>query len=143
MLSKLIYASSATRAMSESDLTELLTQARSNNLENNLTGLLLYCNQSFLQVLEGEPEILDALYARIETDPRHKKLRLLARSPTNTRKFGAWSMGFEHVDEDHLAEILPGFRPATEYPLVNADLIRNGTIAETLLDLYQRNSIDG
>ena len=140
MLSKLIYASQAKRPMSPEELTQLLTVARTNNEKHGLSGLLLYCNQSFLQVLEGETEALDALYQKIERDERHDRLRLLARVPIETRKFAGWSMGFEHVDEDLLAETLPGFKPATRYPLVSADLVRNGTVAETLLSLYERNS---
>jgi len=139
MLLKLIYASQATRMMSEEDLVDLLVSARKFNTENDLTGLLMYANQSFLQVLEGDPVIVDKLYEKIEKDPRHKTLRLLSRAPVTSRKFGNWSMGFEHLDEDSLAEYLPGFQPATQYPLVNSDLVRNGTLAETLLDLYRRN----
>lgn len=107
-----------------------------------MSGLLLYCNQSFLQVLEGETEPVEALYQKIEKDPRHDKLRLLSRAPITVRKFPEWSMGFEHVDEDVLIETLPGFKPATQYPLVAADLVRNGAVAETLLGLYQRNTPD-
>jgi len=142
MLSKLIYASRASRPMSEHDLTTLLSTARNNNERRQLTGLLLYCNQSFLQILEGPPDELEEIYKKIEEDPRHTQLRMLSRGPIETRTFSAWSMGFEHVDEDRLAQSLPGFKAATQYPLVNADLIRNGTVAETLLNLYQRNTSD-
>ena len=43
--------------------------------------MLLYSSQSFLQVLEGEREALDATYARIGADTRHTNLRLLADVP--------------------------------------------------------------
>jgi hypothetical protein len=108
MLSKLIYASRAARPMSESDLTGLLTKARKNNEKFDLTGLLLYCNQSFLQILEGEPNHIESIYAKILVDPRHTQLRLLERAPIEARKFASWSMGFEHIDEDRLANSLPG-----------------------------------
>ncbi len=139
MLSKLIYASQATRPMIAAELTALLATARANNERMRLTGLLLYSNQSFLQVLEGEGDALDEVYDAISKDPRHEKLRLLMRAPADRRRYPEWSMGFEHVDEDALVERLPGFRPATRYPLVSADLVRNGQIADTLLGLYQRN----
>jgi len=140
MLSRLIYASQSVRPMSESDLIALLKEARKNNEILGLTGLLLYSNQSFLQVLEGEVEKIDGLYTRIEKDQRHRALRLLMRAPIDSRKFEGWSMGFEHVDEEDLADALPGFQPATQYPLVNAGLIKNGVVAETLLSLYKRNA---
>ncbi len=140
MLSKLIYASQAVRPMSESALADLLVSARQHNAKNHLSGMLLYSNRSFLQILEGEIDALNALYGRIAADPRHTRLRLLSRVPIAARKFPQWSMGFEHVDDDRLGESLPGFVPEKQYPLVNPDLIRNGTVAETLLDLYQRNA---
>lgn len=48
-------------------------------------------------------------------------------------------MGFEDVDDESLAEELDGFTSATEYPLVNPDLITNAGVAVTLLKLYAKN----
>ena len=140
MLSKLIYASQAVRPCSESDLESLLVAARRHNASHGLSGLLLYANQSFLQILEGELDELTVLYERIATDARHTRLRLLVSAPISTRKFACWSMGFEQIDERQMSASLPGFMPACEYPLVNPALIRDGVVAETLLDLYQRNA---
>jgi hypothetical protein len=50
-------------------------------------------------------------------------------------------MGFEHVDDEDLAEDLDGFTPATTYPLLNPDLITNAGVAETLLKLYAKNKV--
>ena len=52
----LIYASSATKAMSQDELKALLAKARTNNQRDNITGMLLYNDGNFLQVLEGEAE---------------------------------------------------------------------------------------
>ncbi len=140
MLSQLIYASQAVHPMNEDELADLLIAARRHNAHAGLSGMLLYANGSFLQILEGEREALDSLYARIVGDSRHTRLRLLSRAPIDHRKFTQWSMGFEALSDTCLTQVLPGFVPATPYPLVNPDLIRNGTVAEVLLDLYQRNS---
>jgi len=50
-------------------------------------------------------------------------------------------MGFEHVDDEDLAEELDGFTPATDYPLVNPDLVTNAGVAQTLLKLYAKNRV--
>ena len=50
-------------------------------------------------------------------------------------------MGFEHIDDEELAEDLEGFTPEIEYPLVNPDLITNGGVAQTLLTLYAKNRV--
>jgi hypothetical protein len=137
---KIIYASRATRPVSDTDLENILATSRRNNAESGLSGQLMYCGDSFLQILEGDLEPLNAAYERIANDDRHTELRRLAFAPIPVRKFGEWTMGFEHVDEDRLIAEVPGFRPATKYPLVSASLITNATVAETLLSLYASNA---
>jgi hypothetical protein len=137
---KIIFASRATRPISDADLEEILAVSRKNNLSAGLSGLLLYCADSFLQVLEGDLEPLESAYERIERDDRHTELRRLTFAPVESRRFPEWTMGFEHVDEDGLIDQVPGFRPATKYPLISADLITNASVAETLLSLYATNT---
>jgi hypothetical protein len=50
-------------------------------------------------------------------------------------------MGFDHVDDEDLAAELEGFTAATDYPLVNPDLVTNAGVALTLLKLYARNRV--
>jgi hypothetical protein len=52
---QIIYASEATESFSSDQLAELLTTARRRNRINCQTGMLVFCNQQFLQVLEGDP----------------------------------------------------------------------------------------
>jgi hypothetical protein len=136
---KIIYASRATRLISDTDLEEILAASRRNNEQGALSGQLIYCADSFLQILEGELEPLTSTYERIAADDRHTDLRRLAFAPIQMRRFGDWTMGFEHLDEDRLIDEVPGFRAATKYPLVSAALITNATVAETLLSLYATN----
>jgi hypothetical protein len=49
-----IYASSAAPSFKEYDIPALLERARMANAECDLTGMLLYIDGSFFQVLEGE-----------------------------------------------------------------------------------------
>ena len=137
---KIIYASRAARPITDTDLEKILTASRRHNLQAGLTGQLIYCADSFLQILEGDLDPLLATYERIAGDERHTDLRRLAFAPIHARKFGEWTMGFEHLDEDRLIREVPGFRPATRYPLVAASLITNATVAETLLSLYATNA---
>jgi hypothetical protein len=138
---RIIYASRATRDLAPDELVDLLATARALNDQAGLTGMLVYAGQSFLQALEGEPEALEETYARIRRDGRHTGLRLLQDVETATRRFPDWSMGFEHADEDDLIDSLDGYLPATVYPLVNPDVVTNGTVAETFLVLYARNRV--
>jgi hypothetical protein len=55
------YISSATEPMSTQDLLRLLQGCRENNAGRGVTGMLFYCNGTFLQVLEGEERVIDEL----------------------------------------------------------------------------------
>lgn len=138
---RIIYCSQATHDFAPEELVELLRTVRELNTRAGLSGMLLYCSQSFLQMLEGDADALEATYARVAVDPRHQNLRLLMDAEVATPLFPDWSMGFEHVDEDEIAEELPGYTPATIYPLLNPDLIVNAAVAQTLLTLYAKNRV--
>ena len=138
---RIIYCSQATYDLSPEELVELLEKSRNNNERDGLSGMLLYSSQSFLQMLEGDEEALRRTYERIGSDSRHTNLRLLADIEVSAPMFGDWSMGFEHVDDEELADELDGFTPATDYPLVNPDLVTNAQVAQTLLSLYAKNRI--
>lgn len=117
-MKRLIYCSQATHDVSPDELVDLLGVARRNNERLGLSGMLLYSSQSFLQVLEGPAAELEATYTRIRADDRHAALRLLMDAEVPAPLFPDWTMGFEHVDDEDLAEELDGFTPATDYPLV-------------------------
>lgn len=104
---QLIYKSSARTPLDERDLADLLKRARDNNTQLGLTGLLLYDDGSFLQVLEGEREPLIAIYARILKDPRHHGITKLLERDLEKRSFGEWQMGFVSVTRFGLK--VPGY----------------------------------
>lgn len=105
----LLYTSAAVSPPSEQELHELLAQSRENNAARDLTGMLLYRDERFFQVLEGPEESVRRLVETIEADPRHARMRVLLEEPITERAFGEWSMGFERMGEP--TEPLPaGFR---------------------------------
>lgn len=140
-MKRLIYCSQAAYDLAPDELVTLLDHARVRNAESGLTGMLLYSSQSFLQMVEGDAGAIEATYSRIRADDRHTNLRLLMDAEVPARLFPDWTMGFEHIDDEELADELEGFTPATVYPLVNPDLITNATVAQTLLTLYAKNRV--
>ena len=82
-----------------SDLVSLLVEAREKNERLNITGLLLYKNRSFMQLLEGSEASVREVYAKICVDPRHKWVRTLMTGPASERDFPQWFTGFENLDE--------------------------------------------
>ena len=101
----LIYASTATKLLSNEELVELLTKSQKNNIESGITGMLLYRGGNFIQVIEGEPDAVLELYKVIEADPRHKDVTLLSKDPIKSRQFPDWSMGFGNIDQMTVSEL--------------------------------------
>jgi len=108
MLFHLIYVSTAVAPMSDDALAGLLQQCRARNLRSRITGLLLYKNGHFMQVLEGDEVKVMEIFASIERDPRHKSVDVLRAEYVQYRDFPDWTMGFRNVDKlEPLA--LPGY----------------------------------
>lgn len=95
----LVYVSSALYPMANEELRDMLTFARKNNAQNNITGMLLYKSTFFIQVLEGSPENITQLYSKIKQDPRHENVTLIYSEPIAERAFDKWSMGFNILDD--------------------------------------------
>jgi hypothetical protein len=106
-LHQIVYFSSPTRSMTLSEVRELLIKAQINNHFKDVTGMLLFDGDSFLQVLEGPKETVLALVKKIERDPRHAQFTSLVERQIPQRDFAEWSMGLAHIDGAHMRS-LPG-----------------------------------
>ena len=58
MTYRIIYASNATSPLQTDDLEELLDQAMRRNAAQDITGALVYSEGMFLQILEGDRQVL-------------------------------------------------------------------------------------
>jgi hypothetical protein len=93
----LIYLSAGTNWFSQTELEELLRISVENNRRNNVTGLLLYAEGNFIQMLEGEEETVKQTYRKISQDLRHKGVTPIADGPMDARIFPDWAMGFKTI----------------------------------------------
>jgi len=91
---RLIYVSAARRPQTADDLDRILSTSRSNNLRDAITGLLIYHDMTFIQMLEGCSEDIGRCFARIKGDPRHGEISRVLDSPVAARSFPQWQMGF-------------------------------------------------
>ena len=108
---RLVYASTALSDWSLQQLLQLLKTCRKNNSANDITGMLLYSNRTFFQVLEGEEEKVMELYNFIKKDKRHRDVTLIEKKDIIDREFPFWSMGSQKLDKQDLGKIegLDGF----------------------------------
>jgi hypothetical protein len=102
----LAYLSSAAAPLDGAAIDQILAASRRNNVAAEVTGMLCYYDGSFLQFLEGEAEDVDAIFAGISSDARHKDVLTLYRRSSGERLFADWSMALakpEVVGEEHQA----------------------------------------
>ena len=114
----LLYVSSAVKLFSDAELLELLEKARKNNTAMDITGMLLYQDGNFMQLLEGPEEAVKTLAAKIMLDPRHCGFLKLLERHTDQREFGDWKMGFKKIDKDFTG--IPGYSDFLTVPF-NSD----------------------
>jgi len=101
----IIYLSWATAPFSDQQLHDLLHEARSYNTQCGVTGIMLYGNGCFMQVLEGEQATVRALYEHIKQDDRHRDVTAFADKAIAQRAFGEWAMAFHHASPQQLAQV--------------------------------------
>ena len=94
MLFRLIYSSEAKPDLSTADLEEMLAESRIRNRAHGITGVLVFVDGAFLQILEGEKDDVLALMGRIERDPRHRGIKVFHEEDIDARAFASWSMAY-------------------------------------------------
>jgi hypothetical protein len=139
-LISLVYLSTAVVRFSAQDLVELLTKCRDNNSKLGITGMLLFKDGNFLQVLEGERGKVLALYKRIGKDSRHRRVTALSQGPITQRDFPDWSMGFHDLGADNTLRT-PGFSPFLDTSLRAADFSGDPGRAKKLLLLFKEEKL--
>lgn len=102
----LIYSSAATRHIPEEEMMDILARSRANNARKGVSGMLLYENGSFFQILEGTPEAVDQTYEMIAKDNRHTQVVTIIREPIPKRAFSEWTMGYAKASPEDLDEIV-------------------------------------
>ena len=83
--------------MSPDAVQALLEHAREKNTRMHVTGLLCYDGQRFLQIIEGESDVILDLFHQIQNDPRHTNIHILHDGEVDKRAFDDWKMAYEPV----------------------------------------------
>lgn len=135
------YVSHSSEPMSAEQLLALLLQCRKNNAAMGVTGMLLYANGTFLQVIEGEDDVIDSLVSQILVDPRHAQVQMLSRKPISNRQYADWSMGFERVTDAALKGV-DGLKDFAASDFNFDYLVGNGPVVAQLMDHFREPHYD-
>ncbi|WP_207420360.1 BLUF domain-containing protein [Desertivirga brevis] len=105
----LIYRSQAKGNMDHASLKSILTSSQRHNQETNITGMLVYFDNKFLQLVEGDEILIKAVFEKIKQDKRHHNLSILKEGHIERRLFPGWSMSFRTPSPEEIAKE-PGYK---------------------------------
>ena len=133
---RLVYVGAAIQPFSKAELLELLKGARNKNQRLGISGMLLYKDGDFLQLLEGERSAVKALFAQIKQDPRHDGTIVVDEEETDERLFQDWAMGFRDLNDPEV-QTTPGYTQYMNTPLVAEQLAKHPSTALQLLEMFK------
>jgi hypothetical protein len=135
------YVSRLSQPMSSEQLLALLMQCRDNNATQGVTGMLLYGNGTFLQVIEGEVAVIDGLVEKIWADPRHAEKKLLHRREISRREYADWSMAFERISDEAFWDV-EGLKRFGVQDFNYEYLVGHEPLVSALMDRYREPHYD-
>ncbi len=127
---RIIYCSVSTvdRADQPAEVGRILETSRRNNAAADVTGALLHTDRLFAQTLEGPFDAVQAVFERIQADPRHDDVVILQAERVEGRLFTNWSMALvEPENPAHARDVLS-----------RALIDRDALAANALLNLLTR-----
>jgi len=114
MLVRLTYASRATQGVKGGDIRDILAISRRNNVRFNITGVLCFSHDTFLQCLEGGRDLVNQTYNHILGDKRHDRATLLDYREISSRRYRQWAMAYVS-SLDHNRDLFLKYAEGTEF----------------------------
>lgn len=100
---QIIYSSQAVEPMTALSLERILTDARAGNEARNVTGALIYVDGVFLQVIEGDRDVVQGLMASIAKDSRHTHVKVFSEMELSEPTFGSWRMAYLNASPEQMS----------------------------------------
>lgn len=101
---ELTYQSDAAQDLTTEEINSILEVARRCNAEHNITGCLIFFNNSFIQIIEGEEEDIKQLFSNLQKDERHKNIKIIFEGQIEERMFSEWGMAYHLVNDENNTE---------------------------------------
>jgi hypothetical protein len=106
-LVSLIYCSRTNPDTDPAELAKIKKTSLKNNVINNITGILVFGEDYFLQCIEGGRMEVNTLYSTICRDQRHKDPVLLSYTDIAQREFSDWYMKVVLMTEKYKNLLIP------------------------------------
>ncbi|KAA1243276.1 BLUF domain-containing protein [Aquimarina sp. RZ0] len=97
----LCYVSTTNPELSDAEIQELLDFVKQNNRHQNFTGVLMYSDGNFFQVLEGEKKEVSIMFEKIKLDSRHHSMIMIFDREITKSSFTNYDTAFMVVSDQH------------------------------------------
>ena len=102
MLSQLVYVSNRKPNCTAEEIDKILASCKKNNPPLNITGVLLFSETKFIQLVEGDAKVIMALYDKIKKDNRHSLPVMISYNPIPEKSFPSWHMGSRNISKTEI-----------------------------------------
>ncbi len=89
---RLVYKSMSTGMIDKEAFRDILYSSVQMNKSHGVNGALIATRNGFLQFLEGEKDVVEQTFTRIELDNRHENVSVIASGEIKKAKFTEWRM---------------------------------------------------
>ena len=87
------------------DLENIVAVSKVRNREQAITGVLFYHNRKFMQLIEGEHSVLNALMNTLRGDPRHRNITIIVDEAVERRGFEEWNMDAFNLSQEETLDV--------------------------------------
>lgn len=109
------YISTASQHATESVVNDPLVFVEHENNRKKVSGILIYADGTFFQIIEGEETIIKPLFNKILKDPRHHHIIKLLDKPSSKISFSKYHSSFTSIHSAHSRNELEAFINAEEH----------------------------
>lgn len=103
------YVSTAAKELTEQTIEATLNFSKNWNNDNKITGMLLFSEGNFFQVLEGDQKTLQDLFGRIQNDKRHYDIIKIFEKEVAEHAFDTYEVDFISMDARYDQNDMPAY----------------------------------
>lgn len=104
LFKSLIYVSTAKESVNDVAVMDILQVSWRHNHNSDISGILIYDDKHFVQLLQGPINTVDTLYEKITRDIRHHSIELIGTELLARKDVNGWGMGF--INDQEIVENL-------------------------------------
>ncbi|MFN4761503.1 BLUF domain-containing protein [Gillisia sp. Q332] len=102
----IVYVSTASKDLKDSEIKNILEESVAWNNGHDLTGILLYSEGNFFQIIEGEESVIKDLFESIKQDSRHIDVLQIFGKEIHKKAYDGYKADFiaarEHYDPEKM-----------------------------------------